>query len=180
MRLSLTDHVEFWDLGHELFRTTPKTFPVPFIAGDVFDPANLEPVAPFNDAPKTSVPALNTLTSLNSLRGHVSVIHASSFFHLFDEDKQLQLARELACLLSPEPGSVIFGSHGGLSVKGYFRAGLRFTHSPETWEELWDGQVFNKGKVKVEASLHKDDLVDPSMPDHGSIRFVMTWSVTRM
>lgn len=184
----LTRIIDFWNLGHELFISNPKTFPVPFITGNVFDPSNLEPVTPFNDPPKTPMPALNTLISLNPLRGHVSVIHASSFFHLFDEEKQFRLAQALAGLLSPSPGSVIFGSHSGQPVKGIRQSqmpgllgGTRFCHSPESWKELWDGQIFERGRVMVEAVLRKFDRTEPSMPNWGSsIHFWLIWSVTRI
>lgn len=180
VRTSLTDLAEFWDLGHELFRSTPETFPVPFITGDVFDPLILEPVSPLSDTPKTAMPSLNTLSSLNPLRGYVSAIHASSFFHLFNEEKQFKLARALAALLSPEPGSVIFGSHGGLPVKGTrmnSMGSVSFCHSPESWQKLWDGQIFEPGKVKVEVLLTRPERTDP---DKVVERFLLVWSVTRL
>ena len=91
---------EYWDLGHKLFKTTPQSSPVPFVAGDAFDAAHLEIVPPLPTAEAatltTSASPLLGLTSLNPLRGHVSAIHASSFFHLFGEAEQLHLARALA------------------------------------------------------------------------------------
>jgi len=48
-------------------------------------------------------------------------------------------------------GSVIFGLHGGLPVKGVEKqvnGGFGFSHSPESWKELWDGQIFDQGKLK--------------------------------
>jgi len=42
-------------------------------------------------------------------------MYASLLFHLFSEEKQLHLLRALAGLLSPEPGSMIFGLHIGLA-----------------------------------------------------------------
>ncbi|PIL22771.1 hypothetical protein GSI_15465 [Ganoderma sinense ZZ0214-1] len=159
-------HPEFWELGHKLFKSTPETFPVPFIPGDAFDPAFLRPTAPFtvSNPPRHPRPDLATLTSLNPLRGHVSAIHASSFFHLFDEERQAQLARSLACLLSPEPGSMLLGAHRGLVEAGVRKEVRRgnastiqlFGHSPESWKELWDGQVFEKGTVKVDALLSSE------------------------
>ncbi|KAF8273973.1 hypothetical protein EI94DRAFT_1794631 [Lactarius quietus] len=109
-------HKEFWDLGHKLFRTTPDTFPVTFVPGNVFDPEHLSIVSPFttNSPPVTTVPDLSILTSLNPLHGHISAIYASSFFHLFPEDAQPRVARALAGLLSPVPGSMIFGKQLGL------------------------------------------------------------------
>ncbi|OBZ78828.1 hypothetical protein A0H81_00367 [Grifola frondosa] len=159
-------HPEFWELGHKLFRSTPETFPVPFVAGDAFNPAHLQVVDPFYSPPDTPIPTLSELTSLNPLHGHVSAIHASSFFHLFEEAQQLYLAKALAGLLSPERGSIILGSHGGLPQKGLrpranSHGGLMFCHSPESWAELWDGQIFEKGTVRVDAKLVEVNRRDP-------------------
>ncbi|RDB23458.1 Methyltransferase ausD [Hypsizygus marmoreus] len=175
----------FWDFGHELFKSTPETFPAAFVEGDAFDPAMIAPRAPFYEAPTTPRPDLAHLTSLTPLQGHVSAIHASSFFHLFGEERQLELARRVATLLSPLPGSVIFGAHGGLPQKG-LRAENRgsdlvsmFCHSPESWGELWDGQIFDKGTVKVEAFLRKimrPDISGVDAPDF----FLIVWSMTRL
>ncbi|TFY82951.1 hypothetical protein EWM64_g1066 [Hericium alpestre] len=177
----------FWDAGLKLFKRTPETYPVPFIAGDVFDHANLEPVPVFTAAspPTTPRPVLKDLTSLNPLRGHLSAIHASAFFHLFQEDKQLELARALACLLSSEPGSMIFGQHGGLPEKG-FRAmststHQMFCHSPDSWRELWDGVIFEKGTVRVDADIvssGRGDTMQRLYPDVKWYR--LNWSVTRL
>ncbi|KAF4596473.1 hypothetical protein EYR40_007829 [Pleurotus pulmonarius] len=77
----------FWDTEHELFRTTPKTFSVKFVPGDVFDPAHIASREPFYEPPSTPVPDLQSLTSL---QGHISAIHASSFVHLFNKEQQTQ------------------------------------------------------------------------------------------
>lgn len=107
-------------------------------------------------------------------------------FHLFDESAQLQLARSLAGLLSPEPGSFIFGWQCGLEEQGVLVGSApdssRVTmvcHSPESWENMWDGVVFHKGTVEVRAKLiegvwHKDFV------DTGSSFWWLEWSVTRV
>ncbi|OBZ78824.1 hypothetical protein A0H81_00363 [Grifola frondosa] len=179
--------IELWDLGHKLFLSTKETFPVPFIAGDAFNPAHLEAVPPFYSPPETPVPTLSTLTSLNPLRGHVSAIHISAVFHLFDEEQQLQLARNLAGLLSPEPGSIIFGLQSSRPEKGFrVEAGVpnshgkpMFCHNPESWTEMWDGQVFAKGTVKVDAILKEMERND-LQPVNGGRFWVMIWCVTRL
>lgn len=187
-------NTDFWNIGHELFRTTPETFPVPFIAGDIFNPDHIAPRPPANSVPNVVVPALHTLTSLNPLYGQISVIHTSSVFHLFSEEGQLGMAKALASLLSPLPGSVIFGSHGALPQKGvtsnavgFEREGPdaasgqteMFCHSPETWKELWDGQVFEKGTVKVEVDLRTLNNKE-SLGELGPIFYLLFWSVTRL
>ncbi|OCH88597.1 hypothetical protein OBBRIDRAFT_795067 [Obba rivulosa] len=178
---------EFWQLGHELYRSTSETFPVPFIGGDAFDPNFLAPVPPFTAAPTTPRPDLRGLTTLTPLLGHVSFIHAFAFFHLFNEERQLQLARSVAGLLSPEPGSMIFGGHGGRPEKGYrVESGTRrgtymFCHSPETWKELWDGQVFPKGSVEVEAYLVERPALDVNPNAAEDAHFYhLVWTVTRL
>jgi len=120
---------------------------------------------------------LSSLESLNPLHGHISVINATRLFHLFNEDKQLHLARALAGLLSAQPGSVICGDQIGALKKGFTGNNLLgsqlFAHTPETWASMWNGNVFEKGSVKVET-----DLLDRSV--HGKQLFLLRWSVTRL
>jgi len=178
---------EFADLGHKFFKTTPETYPITFVQGDIFDPKHLEVVPPFTatNAPIGPAPDLRGLTSLNPLRGRVSAIHVSSLFHLFSEEKQLHLARALAGLLSPEPGSMIFGLHIGLEEKGIMppkeATQPLFCHSPESWAQVWDGLVFEKSVVNVQTKLVRvegrnfegDEISVQSIP-------LLVWSVTHL
>ncbi|KIJ16042.1 hypothetical protein PAXINDRAFT_99023 [Paxillus involutus ATCC 200175] len=172
-------HPEFGDLAHKLFRTTPETFPGHFIPGDALDPDTLSVVQPFEAVPDSPEPELKTLTSLNPLHGRISVIHASNFFHLFSESKQLHLARALAGLLSPEPGSIICGGNWGLPEKGPMVERLfggtmeLFCHSPQTWTEMWDGMVFPKGSVELDNHLIEVDM-------EGYKFWYLLWSVKRL
>ncbi|CDO77885.1 hypothetical protein BN946_scf184838.g2 [Trametes cinnabarina] len=178
-------HAKYWDLGHKLFRTTTESFPAKFVSGDVFDPAHLAIVPPFYAPPADPLPDLSTLTSLNPLRGHVSAIHTSSFFHLFNEEKQAHIAHAIGGLLSPEPGSMILGTHAALPEKGTRSTLIAigtdgqstfnlFAHSPESWTELWDGEVFKKGTVKVATKLIEREGTG------GRIVMFLVWSVTRL
>ncbi|TFY63125.1 hypothetical protein EVJ58_g3435 [Rhodofomes roseus] len=175
-----------WDYGFQLFKDTPETFPVPFVAGDSLDPTFLEPVPPFTSLPSTPAPPLASVKRLSELQGHVSAIHLSAVFHLFPEEKQLHLARALAGLLSPASGSMILGWHAGLPQKGVFEGRERpdsqhidlFCHSPETWKELWDGVVFPKGTVRVEAELRELEGGPPRPA--GKVYWKLVWSVTRL
>lgn len=177
----------FWDLGHELFKSNAESFAATFVAGDAFDPNFLKSHVPFYDAPQTGPPDLTSLTSLTPLQGHLSIIHASLFFHLFDEEKQLQVAKSLAGLLSPLPGSIILGIHLGSERKGRRPenmpttdgrlSGSMFCHSPESWQEMWDGQVFEKGTVKVEARLVSGSK---GVLRNTTEYRLLAWSVTRL
>ncbi|KIJ36600.1 hypothetical protein M422DRAFT_179173, partial [Sphaerobolus stellatus SS14] len=179
---------DFWQLGHRLFNTTQDTFPVPFVEGDVFQDSHISSLLTL-PAEHQSIDAdtLSKLNSLTPLKGAISAIHASALFHLFDESHQKILARKLACLLSPRPGSMIFGVHVGRPVKG-FRvegAGLgglgasMFCHSAESWKTLWEEKIFPPGTIHVEAEvteMSRDDLNAPP-----SIKFYqLTWCIRRL
>jgi len=175
---------EFWEMGHKLFRTTQETYPVRFIPGNALDPDLLSSVPPFASPPSTPAPSLSTLKTLTPLHGHVSAVHASSLFHLFDEENQTALARALASLLSPMPGSIIFGSHGALPEKGLVVQSIpgilnplpMFCHNPESWSQLWEKEIFNAGQVRVEATLKEV----PSLRSKDIKGGVMVWCVTRL
>ncbi|EIW76287.1 hypothetical protein CONPUDRAFT_146773 [Coniophora puteana RWD-64-598 SS2] len=170
---------ELMEMGHELFKTSAATFPAHIVSGDALDPNMLEVNTPIYDVPDMPYPDLSALGSLNPLRGHVSAIYASKFFHLFDEAKQTHLARALGGLLSPEPGSVIFGAHISAKEKGPRAITMLnttvsvFCHSPESWTELWDGNVYKKGTVRVDASIQWFETMDGSVES-------LKWAVTRL
>ncbi|KAG1750824.1 hypothetical protein EDB19DRAFT_1353312 [Suillus lakei] len=172
-------HNDMLELSHELFKTTPASYPACQIPGDVFDPEFISIAAPSNDISPAPAIDLSSLKSLNSLHGRISVINATRLFHLFPEDKQMDLARALAGLLSAQPGSVICGHQVGRVEKGISISYVMGTehhslaHSPETWKSMWDGEVFEKGSVKVEAELVK-------FPLHGKTLTTMKWSVMRL
>ena len=172
---------EFWECGHELFKSTSETFPAAFVPGDAFNPALIEPREPFSFEPTTPRPTdLRTLKSLTPLQGHISAIHVSSFFHLFGEEEQLKLAKQLATLLSPLQGSIIFGMHSGQprTEVFHYRGSHIFCHSPESWADLWDGEVFKKGSVEVQVKLTKREprKLDPP----GITMYWLIWSVIRL
>ncbi|TFY61379.1 hypothetical protein EVG20_g7083 [Dentipellis fragilis] len=181
-------NAQFWEFGHELFRTTPETFPVPFIPGDIFSAKHLTQVPPFTHPPTEPRPDLTTLISLNSLRGHASAIHAAAFFHLFSEEKQVELACKFAGLLSPEPGSIMFGDQIGLPEQGWFEDRISgsgwklFSHSPESWKALWDGMVFPKGTVEVHAVLSEVPVREKVRLDGFKEKMlpILQWCVTRL
>ena len=184
----LTQLAGLWEQGHVLFRSTPASFPVPFIEGDVFDRSFLDVGPPFakGSHPTDSAPALSEVKSLNPLRGHVSAVFMGKFMHLFDEAGQRHIAAALAGLLSPEPGSMIFGVQGALPERGLFvptnTGWSMFCHSPDSWKELWE-DVFGKGTVEVKSRL----VTEPGGPDYfetwpGNTKpfQCQEWSVTRL
>ncbi|OSC97446.1 hypothetical protein PYCCODRAFT_1377204 [Trametes coccinea BRFM310] len=154
---------EFWNLGHKLFKSDPGTFPVTFLPGDVLDTTFIGTASPVYGAPCTQRPDLRGLHKLAPLTGHLRAIHASDFFHLFTEANQAAVARALGALLSPARGSMIFGTHVARPNKGLrteasppapgYLGNRMFCHDAQSWTELWDGEVFQKGTVRVEAQV---------------------------
>jgi len=164
---------EFWDLGHDLFRSTSRSFPSPFIAGDCLETSFLTS----DPGPASSSPApdLSSLTSLNDLHGKLTAIHASSIFHLFSAEQQASLVRAIAALLSPAEGSIVFGSQMGLPRQGTLReeaSGMTvemYCYDPESWKKLWE----DAGSFRVEAFL--TEVVGAN----GVVAWKMFWSATK-
>ncbi|KAJ6537692.1 hypothetical protein B0H19DRAFT_1213596 [Mycena capillaripes] len=170
---------DFWTVSHKLYRNPPKEFAGTFIPGDVLDPEFLDLMPILNEVPEGAAPDLRSLEALNLLHGRVSVIHTGSFFHLFPQEKQLEIARKFAGLLSPRSGSMIFGCHGGLPTKGYMlgsRENQIFCHSPESWKEMWEEQVFERGTVEIQAYLKNSGKVLNPTTDF----WMLYWSVKRL
>lgn len=160
---SLRAHIYSWLQGFKLFKDDPTTNRITFIAGDIFNESFVRttepPTAVLSGSFITYPPlkSLKPITSLNPLLGKFSAIHASAFFHLFNEEQQLIVGRKLAALLSPEPGSVIFGSHAAEKEKGWIHRNSGgtdlkiFCHSFDSFKELWEKDVFGGDKgVEVE------------------------------
>ncbi|KAJ3716033.1 hypothetical protein C8R42DRAFT_588942 [Lentinula raphanica] len=187
---------DFWNFGHELFNSDPSTFPVTFVQGNVLDDSFITIQSPLNsvhdlsnastdsDLSSLSLQSLLSLTSnsypepqsLNPLRGYLSAIHTSAFFHLFDQAEQILIAKKLASILSPLPGSIIFGSQIGADVpmEGVRNGSgtLFYRHSPDSWKEMWEKEVFG-GKanmIRVEAGISRDS----------ERRETIWWTVTRL
>ncbi|KAF8529367.1 hypothetical protein JB92DRAFT_3081360 [Gautieria morchelliformis] len=138
-----------WNVGHGLFKSSPKTYPVAFIAGEI-----LQLTDGIQEAPTVERPALASLSSLVSLKGQVSVMYAAHFFHLFSEQRCRDIAGRLALLLSHEPGSIIFGLNVGAPEAGIHTTptGSMFCHSAATWKAMWR-KCFAPAAVKVEAEV---------------------------
>lgn len=176
-----------WEHGHKLYRTTPAMFPAGFVAGDAFNEDITSLQEPCYSLPPENRPeSLTSLKSLIPLRGHVDAIHTSLFFHLFDEEKQLELARRLAALLSPMPSSVIFGGHYARAEKGLKteilgngKEHIVFWHSPESWKDMWSGNVFREGTVRVDVVWSEEESHFTELQQSGKL-YYLKWCVTRL
>jgi hypothetical protein len=128
-----------------------------------------------SDVKETVTPPLIPYTSPRQNIRHTHVV----LFHIFPEDRQLQPAKFVSSLLSPEKGS-------GMPVRNdVVYDGLNmFCHSPESWMQMWVEDVFggedkdgnDRVKVETELIIRVDVRVDNSDEDVWHLK----WSVTRL
>ncbi|KAK9413289.1 hypothetical protein SUNI508_02488 [Seiridium unicorne] len=116
----------FMEMGYELFRDKKKLKSM-FVAGDVLWDSGNDTTA---DDP------------LKLLDGKMTIIHASSFFHLFGWDDQVRAAKRIVRLFKPkEQNAFIFGRQVGCKEPGTQtgpRGYTRFLHNAETWQRMWN------------------------------------------
>lgn len=113
-------HSEYIDLGFELFKDKDKLASTLF-AADLFDPES----------------------RLKELRGKVDVIHAGSFFHLFDWDNQVEVGKKVVELLRPQKGSLLLGRQTGTIKPGASQYKINkgreiYRHDSATFKRLWE------------------------------------------
>jgi SAM-dependent methyltransferase len=155
---------EFWDIGYNLFLDQSQ-LKAKFIEADVFDADS----------------------ALKELDGKLNIVHAASFFHLWDWDEQVQAAKRVVRLLKAEPGVMIFGRQGGMPEAGKISHLVQkelnsYWHNPESWAKLWK-QVGDEtdSQWEVVAALGEEDLtkrMNAKIVPAGT-RF-MTFSIRRL
>lgn len=149
----------FWDLGYDLFRDR-DTLESEFYQLDLFDVDSLKRVA--------------AAASGSSAPGDAGfdIIHASSMFHLFDWDKQLEaMTNTLTYLLRRRPGSMVFGRQVGTDTPGPHESStstsgaVMYQHNEETQRRIWETVEAKTGlNLRIEV-----DLVDWQRPARSGI-----------
>ena len=141
----------FIALGYELFRDRDR-LDAQFLSADIF-----------NDADPIWV----------ELYESASVVHASSFFHLWNYPTQLVASKAAAKLLKPNSGSMVIGEQLGSLEAGEYRLmspkETMYCHSATSMTELWDragremGKKFNVSVVMgpVGVEMETGPLADP-------------------
>ncbi|EGN92922.1 hypothetical protein SERLA73DRAFT_190280 [Serpula lacrymans var. lacrymans S7.3] len=172
---------EFWDIGKKLFKADAEGDKIRFIQEDIteLDPKALESMP----SPDNTLAAPNTLSDLHQ---RCSVIHISYVFHFFSKEQQYNLACTLASLLSPKPGSIIFGAQVGLAEAGERTSAMgykTFGQCPLSWKELWvgEGGVFSADAAECEAKLFEPEPKDAITPNPIDKKpYLLKWSVKRL
>ncbi|KAI8957367.1 hypothetical protein F5Y11DRAFT_360899 [Daldinia sp. FL1419] len=114
----------FLEAGYDLFKDRDKLHAT-FVAGDML-----------------SQDGRDGDERLNALDGKMNIVHATSFFHLFTWQDQVQAARRIVRFLDvDDPDVMIFGRQVGTTTPGNregVRGSKRFLHNAASWQELWD------------------------------------------
>jgi SAM-dependent methyltransferase len=112
-------HQGFLDVGYHLFRDR-ETLRSTLLAADIFDEEN---------------------AALKQIEGSIDIVHAGSFFHLFDWNQQVCAAKRVVQLLKPQKGSMLVGRQAGDVNAGEKsrpgKLGSRYRHNAESWKKLW-------------------------------------------
>ena len=94
----------------------------------------------------------------------MDIVHAASFFHLFDWDEQFTVAKHVAKLLKPRPGSLLIGRQIGHRTAGEWARRLdssktRYRHNEESFTRLWKEVGDETGSEwEVDAKLDEEDV----------------------
>jgi hypothetical protein len=155
---------DFWEIGYDLFLDR-SSLKAKFIEADVFDAES----------------------GLKELNGKLDIVHAASFFHLFDWDGQVKAAKRVVGLLKAEPGVLVFGRQGGNVNADVITRLMKdqqaaYWHNPESWAKMWKQVGDETGtKWEVDAFLGEEDLAKRTnaMALPAGSRF-MTFSIRRV
>lgn len=129
------------DIGYDLF-LDGSTLKTTFVAADVLD-AN---------------------SDLKQLDGKVDIVHAASFFHLFDLDDQTKAAIRLVKVMKDKSGCLVIGRQIGNVEAGHKSSVVndtykRFRHNGQSFADMWKKVGDETGtKWEVDARIEPEDL----------------------
>ena len=123
----------FIEMGYELFRDK-GSLTTKFIAGDFF--ATRESELP---------------------SGTFDIVHAASFYHLFNWDEQVEVLAKTVRLLKQAPGSMIFGRQYGVEQARELkhaatRSGSVWQHNLASFEEMVQ-EVMNRTSTRLQCRV---------------------------
>lgn len=127
------------DIGYDLFLDR-ETLGTTFIAADVLDESDA--------------------SGLCALDGKVDIVHATYFFHLFEEEPLRKATKRIVKLFKDKKGCLLVGKQvGNLGNAEAGVPGVKSRQNPETFQRLWEGVGEETGtKWNVEAWMGKEDL----------------------
>ncbi|KAF2817656.1 uncharacterized protein BDZ99DRAFT_21264 [Mytilinidion resinicola] len=157
--------MRFMKLGYELF-LDKETLKTKFIASDIFDPE----------------------ADIKQLDNSIDIVHASSFFHLFDWKQQFQAAKRIVEILKKEPGALIIGRHLGADESGdrlsIIDKKTRYWHNSDSFKKMWKlagDETGSNWEVDVGIKpFPRGGKLLRQMEDHPNDTRVLIWTVRRV
>ncbi|KAJ5617692.1 hypothetical protein N7537_002806 [Penicillium hordei] len=156
---------DFYDIGYDLFNDHDH-LEAQFIVADIFD---------------------DNSDLVKNLTHKIDIVNAASFFHLFNWNQQLLVAKRLVGLLQDKTGSLLIGRQIGLvnppPPEDKEAAGKHYRHDPATWKKFWEQVGCETGtKWEVETRMEKWAGADKMMKDYheGMDTFKLRFSVRRL
>ncbi|KAI0084992.1 hypothetical protein BDY19DRAFT_469249 [Irpex rosettiformis] len=167
---------ELLDFGYRLYDDA-STCQIHFLSSDAFSvPYPAPPSGP------STVEDLSEVTEISQLQGKVTHLYAGFFFHMFNEEKQCNLALRFGVLMKREPGTILYGRQIGSYEAGFVDALQMFAHSPESWKKMWkrafmelESTEFAENRVIVEAEFA--EVLPKELSLHGHPMPVLHWNV---
>lgn len=108
------------DIGYEMFHDR-KSLGAAFIIGDLVDPNDPRPA---------------------QLKGKITIVHADSFFHLFNWTQQLYIGIRIVSFLKPgTKNAVVYGRHAGTrnaESSSTTHSDSPYLHNEHSFQRLWD------------------------------------------
>lgn len=138
------------DLGYALFRDK-DTLDASIVTGDMVDPGD---------------------DKLPSLEGKVTIVHADSFFHLFDWTKQLFIGIRIVRFLKPGTvNALIFGRQAGLPDEEGVEVGEQsmgrtnscYVHNKTSFQKLWN-EIGSITSTRWAVDMEPDGTEPDQMP----------------
>ncbi|KAJ8119119.1 hypothetical protein OPT61_g7 [Boeremia exigua] len=135
---------QFWDIGYEMF-LDKSSLKATFVEADILD----------------------SKSAVQQLTGKLDIVHAASFFHLFDWNDQIAAAKVIVGLLNTSSSNLILGRQIGRVEAGNFTVQIeqqnktRYWHNLESWTRLWK-QVGDETGTKWKVEAYFDDNSDSS------------------
>ncbi|PKX88478.1 uncharacterized protein P174DRAFT_425989 [Aspergillus novofumigatus IBT 16806] len=117
---------------------------------------------------------------ISQLSGQMNIIYSSLFFHLFDWDQSLVIAKHVLRLLSLQPGSMITGRFVAYRdwnfAKEKLGSTLRFYFDLSSWTQLWKQVEVDTGsKLNIEHWEQSDNM----LTDNGIGGYMLCFAITR-
>ncbi|KAG5982427.1 hypothetical protein E4U55_001905 [Claviceps digitariae] len=130
-------HSKFVDIGYDLFQDQ-DSIGATFVVGDMLDPGDAR---------------------LDILLGKVTIIYASSFFHLFNWTQQLCVGQRLVGFLKEgTKNALIYGRQIGTTNPGYPAGGNAYLHDKNSFQRLWR-EIGDLTKTNWVVELEPADVV---------------------